>query len=37
LIEGSNQMDYIPVLLDFHYCFPSLFRRILGVSTFIEI
>jgi hypothetical protein len=23
LIEGSNQMDYLLVILDFHYCFPS--------------
>jgi hypothetical protein len=23
LIEGSNQMDYLPVILDFHDCFPS--------------
>jgi hypothetical protein len=23
LIEGSNQMDYIPALLDFHDYFPS--------------
>jgi hypothetical protein len=23
LIEGSNQMDYLLVLLDFHDCFPS--------------
>jgi hypothetical protein len=21
LIEGSNQMDYLLILLDFHYCF----------------
>jgi hypothetical protein len=23
LIEGSNQMDYRLILLDFHDCFPS--------------
>jgi hypothetical protein len=25
LIEGSNQMDYLLVLLDFHDCFPDFF------------
>jgi hypothetical protein len=23
LIEGSNQMDYLIILLDFHDCFPN--------------
>jgi hypothetical protein len=23
LTKGSHQMDYLLILLDFHYCFPS--------------